>query len=431
MMSLLLFFTAFIVFITAFGAIYQFLLGGVYFILCRKNTKLSGAKNHFTILIPAHNESLGLLVVLENIKAINYPTELFRIVVVADNCSDDTAKIAREAGVTCLERFDTERRGKGAALAWSIPYLLEPFHASCHKIDEISKTKQSNLVEADAIEIDSDIFVATDAIFVVDADCFVDANVLFVANTAIESGVRVLQLSNLVSNPDESFGCYAMALARIIENKLFYWPKSKLGLIAPLLGTGMVLHRNILEQYPWQSGGLAEDAEYTFCLLSKGIIPVYCGDAGVSSPFPVDSKTLAVQRARWMHGGISAVKRSFGHLLLRGICTRNLSLIDFGVASMYVSRPIVALQVFLSSFFSFWIWWSMPSFYSTLLLGISIGTILLYGIYALLGAFVLGLNHKRFYYLIAMPIFVINYVQMTFKSLLFRPPKTWNRTPRK
>jgi cellulose synthase/poly-beta-1,6-N-acetylglucosamine synthase-like glycosyltransferase len=77
----------------------------------------------FAVVIPAHNESALLGRTLESLSGVDYPKHLYEVFVIADNCSDDTAEIARNMRVQCLERFDSERRGKGYALQWFFDHL--------------------------------------------------------------------------------------------------------------------------------------------------------------------------------------------------------------------------------------------------------------------------------------------------------------------
>lgn len=402
---LLLFFllmVSFLVGLTTFGAVYQMSFALVYLIACRKISQSIPPKNHITLLVPAHNESGGLEPVLTNLQSLKYPSDLFSIVVLADNCDDDTATIARNAGVQCLERFDTTRRGKGEALEWAIPQVLE----------------------------DTKSEFRTDAVMIVDADCFLDPNTLLACNAALEKGHKALQIANLVGNADASFRCYAMSLARVIECLLYYWPKSRLGLSVPLLGTGMLLHREILEKFPWCCGGITEDMEYSFVLLKNNVIPQFLGEVGLISPFPVDSKTLEVQRSRWVFGGLKTMRESLLTLMKLGMKRRDIRLIDAGISAVYTSRPVVLAQVALSLLLSLLAVGLAPSTCSLSLLGLTGLTVVLYLLYILLGIYVLGLNCKRLGYLLFLPVFVCHYLTITLQSLLFRRPKTWERTPR-
>ncbi|MCL2624408.1 MAG: glycosyltransferase family 2 protein [Planctomycetaceae bacterium] len=348
-------------------------------------------------MIPAHNESSGLPSVLERCLAVDYPKELFSVTVIADNCTDDTARIAREYGVVCLERFDNERRGKGEALEWAIPQVLET-HA--------------------------------DAVMVLDADCYLDEQSLKACDFEMSKGNHVIQVPYLVSNPDVSFQCYCQSLARTMENLLFYWPKSKLGLSSFLIGSGMVFHRKILDRFPWRAGGTNEDFEYCFQLIKNRIKPVFVGDAGLVSPFPDDSKQLATQRARWVFGGLQTIRESVGSLFHQGIFHCNFVVLDAAVTMFYISRPVVFFQMSLSGLLAFACFYMLPSLWSSLLFVVWWATVALYLFYVVQGVFTLGLTWKRAKFLFLMPLFVIRYLEIAAKSLLVWRPREWERTPR-
>ncbi|MCL2347760.1 MAG: glycosyltransferase family 2 protein [Planctomycetaceae bacterium] len=373
-----------------------FALISVFF--CKKRRFTQKPSQFIAILIPAHNESVGLRPVLECCHALDYPKELYSVTVIADNCHDDTARIAQECGVTCLERFDNEKRGKGEALEWALPQILE-----------------NN----------------PDAVMILDADCYLDSQSLKACDFELIRGKHVIQLPYLVSNSDVSFRSYCQSLARTMENLLFYWPKSKLGLSSFLIGSGMILHREILERFPWRSGGLNEDFEYCFNLIKNEIKPAFVGDAGLVSPFPVEADQFATQRARWIFGGLQAIWNSIGQLLRQGIFKHNFIALDAAVSMFYISRPIVFCQVALSGLLALVSFLLFPSFWSNLLLAIWGGTVVLYFLYVALGVLVLGVTWTRLKYVAYIPVFILKYFEIAAKSFLIWRPKKWERTPRK
>ena len=91
----------------------------------RKDKNLAAPKNKFALMIPAHNEEMVLGDLLENLKLLKYPKELYDVYVIADNCTDGTAELARSHGVYVLERFNKELGGKGYAMDWAFPKIFE------------------------------------------------------------------------------------------------------------------------------------------------------------------------------------------------------------------------------------------------------------------------------------------------------------------
>ncbi|MDR1493492.1 MAG: glycosyltransferase [Planctomycetaceae bacterium] len=382
---------------TAFGALYQMFFAIIYLFLCKKRQFSQTPKCHFTILIPAHNESECLHSVITRCLQLDYLPELFTVAVIADNCTDNTAQIARDCGVQCLERFDDQKRGKGEALEWAIPQILAQ---------------------------------KTDAVMILDADCNIAHKTLLACDYEIARGSQVIQVSNIVSNPDDSFRSYAMALARYIENFLYYLPKTQVGLSCFMIGPGGVFTRDVLEKYSWHSGGLAEDFEYGFRLLKNGVKAVFVGDVVLDSPFPVEAKQLAVQRARWIFGGLDLLRRSVMGLLARGILKRDFVAFDAGISMFFISRPVIFGQIFLSGILGFLSFFLIPSVWSRVLLAIFGGTVGVYFLYVGIGIFAMGLNQRRLKYLCLMPIFVLKYLEIAVQSFCLLRPKKWERTPR-
>ena len=380
------------------GALYHVFFALAYIFVCKKCQYSQQPTHSFAILIPAHNESVHLRNVIESCLALDYPRELFSVTVIADNCSDDTAQIARDCGVTCLERFDAEKRGKGEALQWAIPQVLADGNP--------------------------------DAIMIVDADCDVEAAALKACDFEFARGYRVLQISSLVMNADDSFRCYAMALARFIENRLFYWPKSKLGLSIAMLGAGMVLHREVFEKCPWRSGGLTEDFEYGLDLIRNDVKQVFIGDVGLVSLFPVEMRQLETQRSRWTFGVLQGICENFGPLLRQGICRGNLVAIDAAISMLYVSRPLILCQVFLAGVAALLGLVLLPAFWGGVIFSIWLATLALYFGYFLFGVLSMGLTRQRAKFLLLIPVFVLKYMLLAAKSVLLRRPKEWQRTPR-
>ncbi|TMA14399.1 MAG: glycosyltransferase, partial [Deltaproteobacteria bacterium] len=135
----------------------------------------------FGIVVPAHDEEAGIAATVRSLLALDYPRELFRVFVVADNCSDATASRAREAGATVLERHDLERRGKGYALEYAFGVLLRDGRA--------------------------------DALVVVDADTVVSRNLLTAFAHRLEDGEDAVQADYAVRNVFASWRTLLMSVA--------------------------------------------------------------------------------------------------------------------------------------------------------------------------------------------------------------------------
>jgi glycosyltransferase involved in cell wall biosynthesis len=163
----------------------------------------------FLILIPAHNEEDGLPETLQSLAALQYPKDLVHIVVIADRCADDTAKVARAGGAQCLERNEGPG-GKGAAMSWAMQVLRKEG-------------------------------VVFDALVIVDADCLADSRLLEAFDDALAKGHEVQQGYNYLSNPWETPFTRVIAVTSVLRNFLFYGGKGGNRLLRNVERNGDVL----------------------------------------------------------------------------------------------------------------------------------------------------------------------------------------------
>ena len=280
------------------------LAAGYYFFLTtlgwwpRRRDKSQGAKHSFAILIPAHNEEQSISATIGSIYRSDYPSDRIRVFVVADNCTDRTAAIARAAGTECLERSDFHNRGKGYALAFGIPEAL--------------KTRAN-------------------VVLILDADCELEPDTLKVLDASLATGSQVVQAAVVTRNPDDGPTGQVTALGLTIDNAVDAG-LAKLGRTTQLRGSGMALTRDVLERLPWTDYGLTEDAEYTARLTSAGICIVFAGDAIVRSEAPAGMIAFRIQRRRW-RAALRIETRSF---LARWLSSKPLVLAQLGLTYLVV-----------------------------------------------------------------------------------------------
>lgn len=387
-----------LVVIAAVGCLYHLALGIVSTFLLRTRQAGSDLATHsFAILIPAHNEELVLGRTLQSCAALDYPASQFKVFVVADNCSDATHNVAQAHGATSLVRTDDLLCGKGYALEWAIPKVLAVGH---------------------------------DVVLVVDADCCLESHALRALDQCLAAGDLVLQLHDAVSNPDESPTSFLLAVASELENVLFYAPKSALGLAVFLRGTGMAFHRSILEALPWRAHSVTEDAEYACALLRRGIPIRFVKDARVLSPFPTGYQQLAIQRRRWVGGGMALTRQQCLHLLWRGLTRREVRLIDAGLTTLLLSRPLIVLQLTVTIAVCGLSYWISGSPLSMGLFAGSLAILGAYAAYALSGLLLIGLTRRRMRLLLASSVTFVRYLTLALVSLVRGAPKVWETTPR-
>lgn len=258
------------------------------------------SKVNFAILIPAHNEEVLLPGLIDSLAALVYPKDKYTVYVVADNCTDKTARLARETGwVQVFERFDDANRSKGHAIRWLMQRLEE-----------------KRLVH--------------DAYIIIDADAIVDRNFLQAMARELAQGARVLQGDSTVTNAYES----PSTVMRLIATSLFYHiraiGRNAIGGSSTLNGNGMCFSRAILERYPWQAYSLSEDYEYYLNLVQHGECVRYVPDAIVSTYMPTSFKQMRTQDIRWESpvGDGSSLWQIARQLVGTGIRDRNFVSIE-------------------------------------------------------------------------------------------------------
>jgi cellulose synthase/poly-beta-1,6-N-acetylglucosamine synthase-like glycosyltransferase len=243
---------------------------------------------HFTILVPAHDEEAGVADTVRSLLATDYPANLRRVVVIADNCTDATADRAREAGAEVVERRDPVARGKGQALAWALAQVRPP-----------------------------------DAVMVVDADCLASPNLLAACDARLAAGADAVQADYAVANPEASRSSALRFAGYAIMNSVRSAGKDGLGLSAGLLGSGMAFSAETLRRVPWTAGGVAEDAEQHAALVAAGLRVHFAPEAAVRSPMPLTLQAGAAQQMRWETGRAESARRWTGPLLSKGVRDRD------------------------------------------------------------------------------------------------------------
>jgi GT2 family glycosyltransferase len=248
---------------------------------------------------------------VRSLLAIDYPSDGFRIVVVADNCSDQTAERATEAGATVLERTDPERRGKGHALAFAFERLIEQG--------------------------------ITDAFVVVDADTVVSPNLLEAFASRIEMGAVALQADYGVRNPDDSWRTRLLHLAFTLFHEVRSSGRERLGLSCGLRGNGMAFTSAVLTEVPHNAFSVVEDVEYGIRLGLAGHRVQYVGEAQVLGEMPATERASRSQRARWEEGRRTLARRHSIELLKQATRRRSLVLLDLALDLLVPPLSILAL----------------------------------------------------------------------------------------
>ena len=221
------------------------------------------------IVVPAHNEAAGIRRTIDNLIAIARADGDADVVVVADNCNDDTAAIALAAGARVLERHDATRRGKGYALDRALTTMAG---------------------EGPVVYI------------VIDADSMATDNLLTSLRCHFAGGALALQARYTVLNGDAAPRTRLAEIALAAFNVLRPRGRDRLGLSAGILGNGFALRREVLQRVPYTASSVVEDLEYHLKLVAADIRVGFADDCEVRGEMPTGEQGNRVQRARWEGG---------------------------------------------------------------------------------------------------------------------------------
>lgn len=265
------------------------------------------------VIIPAHNESVGILATIQSV--LPQLKNQDRLIVVADNCTDDTAKVAGDLGATVVVRENKTLRGKGYALDFGLQSL---------------KNNPPQVV------------------IIIDADCTISENgipALSEACNAYQRPVQALYLMSSLSN--SNFKTKIAHFAWIVKNQVRPLGFKVLGLPCQLMGTGMAFLWEDISQINLASGHIAEDMKLGIDLSSVKKAPIFFPQVCVASFFPTTQDAAKSQRARWEHGHLSLILSDAPALFIEAIKTKNLQML--GMAFDLVVPPL-AMLVLMCSF---------------------------------------------------------------------------------
>jgi cellulose synthase/poly-beta-1,6-N-acetylglucosamine synthase-like glycosyltransferase len=251
------------------------------------------SSKRIAVLVPAHNEGAGLAPTLADAKAQLLLSD--RLLVVADNCTDDTAAVALAAGATVTVRTDPARLGKSYALAFGIDSLRKD---------------------------------PPDIVIILDADCrLADGTITWLANACASTSRPVQALDLMLAPSDAPLKYRVMEFVWRIKNWVRPLGLKAIGLPCQLMGTGMAFPWRLIAATDLASGSLVEDLKLGLDLATAKAPPLFCPLAVVTSEFPLSVEGLETQRLRWERGHLRTILASTPRLVLTGIRKRNLGLV--------------------------------------------------------------------------------------------------------
>ncbi|AHV96246.1 glycosyltransferase family 2 protein [Paenibacillus sabinae] len=385
--------------ILALIAIYQF--GFSLFGLRRKKKKeLVQPQKSFAVLVAAHNEQEVVGALMENLKQLNYPKELYDVFVICDNCTDATARIVREHGMNACVRTNNNLRGKGYAIEWMLANLWE-------------MPRQY------------------DAVVMFDADNLAHTDFLMEMNNDLCAGAKVIQGYIDTKNPEDSWITAAYGISYWYINRLWQLSRHNLGMANFLGGTGMCFETNLLKEMGWGATSLVEDLEFTMRSASKGVYPVFNYDAKVFDEKPLTFKASSRQRLRWMQGHFTVARRYFFPLLWQSIKERSLTKFDL---ALYGANVYIVLLTFLMTA----VMWIDSSLLDGPHISNLYGHLPLWLSYAAIGANIFTffismilekVTFKKVYaYMLVFPIYLISWYPITFYAFFTQNNKQWSHT---
>ncbi|REE85197.1 cellulose synthase/poly-beta-1,6-N-acetylglucosamine synthase-like glycosyltransferase [Paenibacillus taihuensis] len=297
----------------AFVGVYQFVISLFGIVRKRKEAKHAPQKS-FAVLVAAHNEGQVVGALIENLRNLDYPKELYDIFVICDNCTDNTAEIARSMGVHAMERKNPHLRGKGHAIEW----MLKELWAMPRQYD---------------------------GIVMFDADNLVGNDFLTYMNNDLCEGHKVIQGYLDTKNPTDSWVTASYAITYWYCNRLWQLSRRNLNMANYLGGTGMCFETNLIKEMGWGATSLVEDLEFSMRCVKRGIHPVLNYDAKVYDEKPLSFKASARQRLRWMQGHFTVARSYFFPLLWASIKERSFVKFDAALYSISVYNTFLGFIV--------------------------------------------------------------------------------------
>ncbi|WP_346354229.1 glycosyltransferase family 2 protein [Azotosporobacter soli] len=363
----------------------------------RKEKKHLTPKHSFAIIVAAHNEEQVISHLIENLQMLNYPRSLYDIFVIADNCKDKTAEIARAAGAIVHERFNLEQRGKGFAMEWMFARLFK----LQRKYDSV-------------------------AIF--DADNLVHPDFLLEMNSRFCKGEKVVQGYLDSKNPDDTWVSGTFAINFWVTNHIWHLAKYNLGLSSALGGTGMCISTDVLEEFGWGATCLTEDLEFSMKILVKGIPTTWAHDAIVYDEKPLTFKQSWDQRQRWAQGHFDIAGRYLFKMIYEGIKQRDLRVLD-GVFHLLQPYMLLLSTTFVISSYLY----NFAPFYTNILydwLPWQVWQIIGVGQYVFPMIILAKINASKTSWrnMILYPLFIYSWIPITVLGFIYRNHRVWSHT---
>ena len=374
--------------------------------LLKGEQKFKAVREHkFAAVISARNERDVIGQLISSIKSQNYPKDKLDVFVIADNCTDDTAQVAREAGAIVYERFNKVQVGKGYALDWLFK-IIDRDHKDA----------------------------GYEGYMIFDADNILDVNYVSEMNKVFDNGYDILTSYRNSKNFDSNWISAAYSLWFLREARYLNNSRMQLGPSCAISGTGFLVGANVIEgNGGWIHHLLTEDIEFTCDSVSKGMKIGYASKAVLYDEQPTKFSQSYTQRLRWAKG-FYQVFANYGGKLLKGVLKGSFSCLDMFMTVMpamlltllSVLINVVAIPVAIAT--------DAPE--TAILVQALIQTLVnFYGLFFILGLLTAITEwdqihcvwYKKVLYLFTFPVFMLSYVPIAiialFKKVEWKPIK--------
>lgn len=394
-----------LVFVLCYG--YQ-----LYYILVaylKKDKPLPEPKeNRIAVLIAARNEEMVIERLIKSLKVQSYPEELYDIFVVADNCEDKTADIARAAGATVYERENPMERAKGYALNFLIHKIWEDYGEN-----------------------------AFDGFVVFDADNFADSEFITEINKVFSAGYDVVTAYRNSQNYGKNWLTAGMGMYFLRDATIMNRARAKLGANTCVTGTGFLFSNRLArENEGWPFHTLTEDGEFTMNNACKGLATAYAHNAIFYDFQPETDKDSWNQKVRWCKGGLQIFRLYLGRLM-RGIFS-NRFLTFFDMTNFLFCAYFTAVVATVANLFAV----PLSLMFGADLLQVLVMFLLMGGfVYFSLMLFSICITisdwdrisapaWKKVLYAITFPAFIFSFAPPAFVAI-FKKELEWKSPPRK
>lgn len=362
---------------------------------------LDRAQHRFVIVVPAHDEERLIASTVASMRGLDYPEDLVRIHVIADNCSDATAEIARAAGAEVHERFAPDKRGKGPALQWLLQRLWT--RGDPH-----------------------------DAVVIVDADSTLSANFLRVIDAKLAEGHRVVQAYYAVRDPGTSWNVGLRYAGFAVRHYLRPLARTALGGSCGLYGNGMAFRSDVLRDRAW-TAHLTEDMELQLELLLAGIPVAFAPDAVVEAEMPATLAGARSQQQRWEQGRLDLTRRYLPALVRAPrVRRRHQRLAQLDAALDQITPPfsVVVAATMATGAAGVALASARPSPAARLVVLLAAGIAAVQAIYLLVGLRLVHAPREVYRSLLRAPVLIAWKVLLWLQAILRPAPSTWVRTAR-